>query len=55
MLKETPYEQRMKECLKSGKIDDAMGIFYQTVDKNDPKFKEKEEVIYLDAAWSLVE
>lgn len=32
-----------------------MGIFYQSINKDDPTFKDKEEALYLDAAWNLIE
>jgi DNA-dependent RNA polymerase auxiliary subunit epsilon len=41
--------------LKTCRIDEAMGIFYQSVNKEDGSFKEKEDSLYLDAAWNLVE
>lgn len=32
-----------------------MSIFYQSVPKDDPHFTDKQESVYLDAAWNLIE
>lgn len=55
LMQEIPAEVRIKECLRSCRIEEAMGIFYQSQNKDDPAFKVKEEAIYLDSAWNLIE
>ena len=55
LLEEIPFELRIKDSLKLCKIDEAMAIFYQSVSKDDQYFKEKEESMYLDASWNLID
>ncbi|EAR82468.1 transforming growth factor-beta receptor-associated protein, putative (macronuclear) [Tetrahymena thermophila SB210] len=55
MLEEIPFETRINECFKSCKIEEAMAIFSQSVTKDNPSYKDKEEAFNIDAAWNLLQ